>query len=90
MSEYDNKYKEERAVALAERTIEKLWILCIILILLLVGSNAGWLYYESQFKVAEETTTIEQSVDTGDSDTNITGIGDINYGTSETKDNQDN
>lgn len=39
-----------------ERTIEKLWLLCIILVLLLVGSNAYWIYYESQW----ETVHIEQ------------------------------
>ena len=60
-----------------ERTIEKLWILAIILVLLLVGTNAGWLYYESQFKV-EETTTVTQGVDaTADdsSDLNINTVG---------------
>ena len=33
-----------------ERTIEKLWILCIILILLLVGTNLAWIYYENSFE----------------------------------------
>lgn len=44
----------ESIMARAERTIERLWILAIILVVLFVGSNAGWLYYESQF---EDTTT---------------------------------
>lgn len=30
-------------------TIKKLWIMCILLIVLLVGSNIAWIYYESQF-----------------------------------------
>jgi hypothetical protein len=35
------------------------WLIAVILVLivLLVGSNAGWLWYESQFEVVEETTT---------------------------------
>lgn len=56
-----------------ERTITKLWIVIMILIVLLVGSNIAWLYYESQF----ETTEITQDVDTGNGDnTTVIGIGD--------------
>ena len=29
-------------------TIKKLWIICLLLIILLVGTNAMWIYYESQ------------------------------------------
>ena len=37
-----------------------LWVI-ILLIVLLVGSNVGWLIYEAQFEVVEEpTTTITQ------------------------------
>lgn len=58
-----------------ERTITKLWIVILILIALLVGSNIAWLYYESQF----ETTEITQDVDTGNGDnTTVIGIGDHN------------
>ena len=32
------------------------WVI-VLLILLLVGSNVGWLIYEAQFEVVEETTT---------------------------------
>ena len=31
-------------------TIKRLWIMCILLIVLLVGSNIAWIYYESQFE----------------------------------------
>ena len=31
-------------------TIKKLWITCILLIILLVGSNALWIWYESSFE----------------------------------------
>ena len=70
----------EAMTARLERTIEKLWIVCIILILLLVGTNIGWIYYEAQF----EEMVVTQDVDTGNGDATVTGIGDINYGTSET------
>lgn len=33
----------------------KWFIVCLVLIFLLVGSNIGWLVYESQFEVVEET-----------------------------------
>ena len=32
------------------------WVI-VLLIILLVGTNAGWLIYEAQFEVVEETTT---------------------------------
>lgn len=40
----------EGVLARMERTIKRLWILCIVLIVLFVGTNAGWLYYESQWE----------------------------------------
>ena len=46
----------EKAMARAERQIKSLVWVIVLLILLLVGSNAGWLWYESQFEVVEETT----------------------------------
>ena len=68
-----------------ERTNRRLWILCIILILTLIATNAGWLYYESQF-VTEETT-VEQEVDTGDGDATVIGVGDYNgEGTTDSND----
>lgn len=38
------------------------WLIAVIVILivLLVGSNVGWLIYNSQFEVVEESTTITQ------------------------------
>lgn len=55
-----------------ERTLTKLWIVILILIVLLVGSNIAWLYYESQFETAE----ITQDVDTDNGDnTTVIGIG---------------
>ena len=47
----------ESAMARAERHIKALIWVIVLLIVLLVGSNVGWLIYNSQFEVVEETTT---------------------------------
>ena len=60
-----------------ERTNRRLWILCIILIVVLLGTNAGWLWYESQFEYYEITQEAEAD---GDSDINLQGVGDNYYG----------
>lgn len=46
----------ESAMARAERQTKSLVWVIVLLIVLLVGSNVGWLIYESQFEVVEETT----------------------------------
>lgn len=53
----------EGMMARMERTIRRLWILCIILILLLAGTNAAWIYYENSFE--DVVITAEQSAETG-------------------------
>ena len=45
----------ESAMARMERTIRRLWILLIVLVVLLVGSNALWIWYESQMETVEQT-----------------------------------
>ena len=40
----------EADMARQERSNKRLWILCIILVILLIGSNVAWLYYENQFE----------------------------------------
>lgn len=54
----------ESAMARMERTIKRLWILAIILIVLLFGTNAAWLYWESQWETVE-TTEITQENESG-------------------------
>lgn len=79
----------EGVLARMERTIKRLWILCIVLIVLFVGTNAGWLYYESQF---EETTTVTQSTSwDGDSNVVLNGTGEVTYNerSSETNSNEE-
>ena len=55
----------ESMMAQAERTIKRLWILCIILIVLFVGTNVAWILYEQQFQTVTETTTQEVKQDGG-------------------------
>ena len=40
----------EGMMARAEITIKRLWITILLLIVLLVGTNAGWIWFESQFE----------------------------------------
>lgn len=65
----------EAALARFERTIKRLWITIIILILLLASTNAAWIYYESQFM--DETTTIEAEANEGGNAV-INGSGAVN------------
>ena len=52
------------------------WVI-VLLIVLLVCSNVGWLIYEAQFEVVEETTTetytIDQDSETGNNNSVING-----------------
>lgn len=61
-----------------ERTNKRLWIVIIILIVALLGTNAGWLVYESQFADEVVTTQVEA---TQDGNYNFVSGGDLNYGT---------
>lgn len=69
----------EGVMARMERTVRRLWILCLVLVLLLVGSNALWLHHVAQFEEFE-TTEIQQDGE----GVNIIGNGDINYGSEST------
>ena len=44
----------------------KWFIVCLVLIVLLVGSNIGWLVYESQFEVIEETYAEDYDIEAND------------------------
>lgn len=54
------RYYVEVMTATMERTIRRLWILALVLVVLLVGTNVAWLWYESQF---ETVTTTEMEMD---------------------------
>ena len=73
-------FAHEGMMARMERTIKRLWVLCIILIILLAVSNGAWVWYESQF--TDETLTVTQ--DTSDGINNYIGDdGDITNGTTD-------
>ena len=77
-------FAHEGIMARMERTIKRLWVLCIVLIILLAGSNAAWLWDESQFE--DEQTTVTQELNSDGGDAIINDAVRIN-GTSETDSN---
>lgn len=79
-------YVHEDVVTRMDRTNKRLWILCIILIAVLLGTNAGWLYYESQWETVE-TTTITQDLDASDGGNAVINDGVHINGESETDSN---
>ena len=66
----------EGEMARGERTIKRLWVLCIVIFLAFVISNCAWIVYESSYE--DVTQEVEQEVDTGEGDATIIGIGDYN------------
>ena len=54
-------YSYDVALARLDRVIKRLYKIVILLIILLVASNAAWLYYESSF----EEIRIEQENESG-------------------------
>ena len=67
----------ESAMARMERQTKRLWLVLILAIVLLVGTNAAWLWYESQFEVVETWQTVTQ---TADDDSTIRFVGGDYYG----------
>lgn len=43
----------EMEMARAERTIKRLWITTLVLIFMLVGTNAAWLWWSNQWETVE-------------------------------------
>jgi preprotein translocase subunit SecY len=82
MSSADWQRNEQRHERREKRLV---WVI-VLLIVLLVGSNIGWLVYESSFETVEtvEEYAIEQNADSGNNNSIING-GEIVNG--ETEDN---
>jgi hypothetical protein len=81
--------KDERDRHEKERHDERLksFIIKLVLILLLFGTNAGWLAYESQWETLETITQeVSQEADNGVN----RFIGGDYYGTADNQDNQNN
>lgn len=54
-------FAHEGAMSRMERTNRRLWILCIILIVLLTLTNGAWIWYENQF--VDEITVTQDNKD---------------------------
>lgn len=97
MSEKENQtisfVAHEADMARMERSNRRWFILALIELTVIVSMIVGFVLYESQYEVVEESTTqtVTQDVDTGDGDALVKGlIGDINgESTSDGKNNQD-
>lgn len=53
----------ESAMARAERSAKRLWVVVILLIVMLVATNGAWIWYESQFETVETTKVIQENAD---------------------------
>lgn len=85
MGNVSNEAVNDLIVGVMERQVKRMFVIIIILLMGLIGTNIGWILYESQF----DTYEITQETDGGDNiKVSGVGYGDINYGESET-DNQD-
>lgn len=49
----ENRYIHDAYMSMAERTIRRLWIIIILLIILCATSNVAWVIYEDQFQTVE-------------------------------------
>ena len=78
-------YVHEMEMTRLERINKRLWILILIVFLALIGTNAGWIIYESQFDTYsyEQETKADNAPAVGIINT---GEGDVTYnGDGETK-----
>lgn len=73
-----NRLMGETALAMAERTIRRLWITILFLIVLMAGMAVGFFVYESQFEDYSDSVEIDADQE---GDYNFVSGGDINYGT---------
>lgn len=75
-------FVHEATVERLERINKRWFIMALVVFILFVLTNAGWIVYENQFATYE----VEQTVDTGDGATFVAGVGDVAYGESASED----
>lgn len=72
----------ESAMARSERHSKRLWIVILVLIGALIGTNLAWIVYESQFEdvvtTTEEYYDVEQNADGGGNNNSIINGGVVN------------
>lgn len=73
----------EIAMAQSERNIKRLWIIILVLIVALIGTNLAWIIYENSFEDYVITQEVERDADNGTN--NFVG-GDV-YGETEDQNN---
>lgn len=73
----------ESAMARGERSAKRLWIVVLVLIVMLVGTNGAWIWYESQFEDIVTTTTTNQEVVQDSESGNNKFVGGDDYGNAE-------
>lgn len=76
-----------------ERQLKRLWIVILVLIFLLVGTNCAWLWYNSQFETVETVEEVYQEViqEADNGENHFTGgdvIGETNSQDKESNNNQ--
>ena len=76
----ESRLREESALAMAERTIRRLWITILVLIVMMAGMAVGFFLYEAQYEDYSTWTEIEAEQE---GDYNFVSGGDLNYGTAE-------
>ena len=76
----ENMEKEVKEQTLAlemlselKKTTKRWFVVSIILLIALVGTNVAWLIYESSFETVTETQTVEQHQEDTDN-TNMSGV----------------
>ena len=72
------KFAHEQEAVRQERTIKRLWISTILLVVLLVVTNIGWIIYESQFEDYVETVEIDAEQESDGNGSNYIVGGDYN------------
>ena len=77
LNETMSRAAHELDMARTERANRRLWVVVILLIFLLVGSNLAWVYYENQFEDSVTTTTIDATQEGSGNNTVVSG----DYGT---------
>lgn len=86
LNETMTRAAHELDMARLERANRRLWITLILVILLLVGTNGYWIYYESQYTDEVTTTTTIDATQDGDGNNTVVG-GDYEPESESNKDN---
>ena len=75
----------ESAMARSERHSKRLWIVILVLIVALLGTNLAWIIYENSFEdyAITEEYDVEQDADGGSDNNSIINGGEIVNGESE-------